>query len=396
MAGDRFHVQHRFQKALFVMDDCLIIGGGVVGLSIAYELAGRGKRVTVVDRSEPGREASWAGAGILPAAVERAEDAAYHQLSGLSVRLHAQWAERLRDATGIDTGYRECGELNLASGDRTHSGPASDVDPLSADVSALRSRGIQVEDVTSSLNKFEPGLSWTGPPADRKTAWFIPRSAQLRNPRHLKALMTICRSRKVNLIGGTEVRGIEHKNGRVVQVGTSAGTFRANQYCVCAGAWAGEVMKEFNCRLPIKPIRGQIALLKTDAPVIRRVVHEGRHYLVPRDDGRVLVGSTLEDVGFDKRTTTSAIQSLLDFAISRVPALQGADVERCWAGLRPGSPAGQPFMGRIPDFANAFAAVGHFRWGLYLSPGTATVMGQLLCGETPQIDLSEFRLDRQF
>jgi glycine oxidase len=252
-----------------------------------------------------------------------------------------------------------------------------------------------VDDVTASFNDIEPALSWNGPPADWKTAWFIPQAAQLRNPRHLKALLTVCRSRNVNIVAGAEVTDIKIDGRQVTEVSTTAGAFRAKQFCVCAGAWAAELMAKFNCWLPIKPIRGQIALLKTDAPVLGRVIHEGTHYLVPRDDGRVLVGSTLEDAGFDKRTTTSAIQSLLQFAIARVPALEDAEVERCWAGLRPGSPAGQPFIGRIPDFENTFAAVGHFRWGLYQSPGTATVMGQLMCGETPQIDLNDFRLDRE-
>ena len=146
--------------------------------------------------------------------------------------------------------------------------------------------------------------------------------------------------------------------------------------------------------VPLKPIRGQIALLHTGTPLMRRVVNVGKRYLVPRDDGRVLVGSTEEDVGFVKHTTAEAIAELLRFGVELVPALKNAALENCWAGLRPATPDERPYLGRIPGFDNAFVAAGHFRSGLQLSPGTAVVLRQCILGQPVDIDLSAFRLDR--
>ncbi len=144
----------------------------------------------------------------------------------------------------------------------------------------------------------------------------------------------------------------------------------------------------------IKPIRGQMVLLSLNRMIVERIVNEGARYLVPRADGRLLVGSTEEDVGFDRDTTAGAVSDLLQFAMSLAPGLEGARVERFWAGLRPSTQDGLPYLGRLPDLENAFMAAGHFRSGLQLSPGTAVVMGQLIRGEQPTIDLSQFRTDR--
>ena len=141
-------------------------------------------------------------------------------------------------------------------------------------------------------------------------------------------------------------------------------------------------------------MRGQIALLNTGCPLLRRIIEQGKRYLVPRPDGRVLVGSTEEDAGFDKRTTAGAIEGLLHFAFETVPDLAQAHLERCWAGLRPGSPDGLPFLGAVPGFDNLWVAAGHFRAGLQLSPATGLVMKELLLGQPTTIPLEPFRLDR--
>jgi glycine oxidase len=144
----------------------------------------------------------------------------------------------------------------------------------------------------------------------------------------------------------------------------------------------------------IRPIRGQIVLLQTDRATPRHIINDGPRYLVPRGDGRVLVGSTEEDVGFDKRTTADGVAGLLEFARTLLPALGTAQFEHSWAGLRPATADGRPYLGRIPGLENAFVAAGHFRSGLTLSPGTAVVMSQLIRDQTPSIDLAPFRLDR--
>jgi glycine oxidase len=164
--------------------------------------------------------------------------------------------------------------------------------------------------------------------------------------------------------------------------------------CLAAGAWSGGLARRIGLSLPIKPIRGQIALLASPAPPIAHMLYEGEHYLVPRSDGRTLVGSTVEDAGFDCRPTAQAIGQLLDFALSLVPTLRSASLERSWAGLRPGSADGLPYLDRVPNLANAYVAAGHFRAGLILAPATAVVMSRMIQGLDPGCDLTPFRIGR--
>jgi len=155
-------------------------------------------------------------------------------------------------------------------------------------------------------------------------------------------------------------------------------TFPADRICVTAGAWTRALLQPLGIRLPVRPVRGQIAQLRLPQLPFRCLIEQGNRYLVPRDDGLILLGSTEEEVGFEKRTTSSGIQGLLEFASSLVPELGTAEVVRQWAGLRPGSPAGVPFLGRIDGFENLFVGAGHFRSGLQMSPGTAVILSEML------------------
>jgi glycine oxidase len=184
------------------------------------------------------------------------------------------------------------------------------------------------------------------------------------------------------------------RNGELVELRTSGDPLKAHQYCFTAGAWTGQLLQRLSISTGILPIRGQMVLFRCELPPISRIVNIGSRYLVPRDDGHVLAGSTEEEVGFDKRTTEDAIAELTSFARELVPALREAPIERSWAGLRPGSFDGLPYLGPLPGLKNAFVAAGHFRTGLYLAPATAVVMSQLLLDEQPQIDLAPFRVGR--
>jgi glycine oxidase len=175
---------------------------------------------------------------------------------------------------------------------------------------------------------------------------------------------------------------------------TTAGLLRAEQYCITAGAWSQALLARLRIRSGILPIRGQMLLYACEKMLFAHVLNEGNRYLVPRDDGRVLVGSTEEEVGFDKRTTPLALADLQAFATDLVPALKQAKLEQSWAGLRPATFDAFPYLGRLPGLKNAYVAAGHFRSGLYLSPGTAVVMSELLRGEPPQIDLAAFNAAR--
>ncbi|HEY1861131.1 MAG TPA: FAD-dependent oxidoreductase, partial [Gemmataceae bacterium] len=238
------------------------------------------------------------------------------------------------------------------------------------------------------LQELEPALA-----SSAAAAYFSPEVAQVRNPRHLRALLSWCENRVV-LRSNCAVDAFVEKEKRILAAETSAGRIAAGQFLVATGAWTDSVLASIGCRLDVHPIRGQIALLNTGRPLLTRILLDGKRYLVPRADGRVLVGSTEEDVGFDKRTTASAIAKLLTFAQSLVPALADAQVEQCWAGLRPGSRDGLPSLGRVPGFDNLFVAAGHFRSGIQLSPVTGLVMKELILGQTPTVPLEAFRPDR--
>ena len=225
-------------------------------------------------------------------------------------------------------------------------------------------------------------------------AHYLPDLAQLRNPRHVKALLAACQALGVSLRPGCPVFRFQRKGSRILAAETGAGSIAAKQFLLAAGAWTGALLEPFGIRPQIRPVRGQIALLNTGVPRLRHVISAALRYVVPRADGRVLVGSTEEDAGFEKRTTAEAIQGLLAFAIDLVPTLATAHLEQSWAGLRPGSPDGLPFLGAVPEAENLYVAAGHFRAGIQLSPATAQVMKELLQGRKPAISLEPFRLDR--
>ena len=365
--------------------DCLIVGGGVIGLSVAWELARQKLRVTVIDQAEPGQAASWAGAGILPPANRQAARDSYDQLRGLSYELHARWAEELQSLTGIDTGYRRCGGIYLA---RT----AGEAAALAGWASVAADEHIEIERLSPAhLAQLEPGLSvGTGV----RAAYHVPGESQLRNPRHLKALRIACESLGVVFLPNAAAKTWVVSGERVLALDTSAGRMEAGAFCATAGAWTGTMLSKLGYECSILPMRGQMILFRCAVQPFRRVVNVGSRYLVPRDDGRVLVGSTEEEVGFDTRNTDEGSRDLHDFACALVPSLRDAELERSWAGLRPASFDGYPYLGPLPGLRNGYVAAGHFRSGIYLSPGSAVVMRQLICGQRLEIDLQPFRIGR--
>jgi glycine oxidase len=358
--------------------DVLILGGGVIGLSVAYSLAREKMRVEVLDKGELGQEASWAGAGIIPPGNPARARTPFDRLRALSSEAFPALSRELCERTGIDNGYLRCGGLVLPEGHDD------------ADDQEWRGDGIRYEELAGpDLRHLEPNLE---PGLVR--AIYLPDTAQLRNPRHVKALVAGCGSLGVRLHAGCPAVGLERDGDRVMAVRTINDRLTAGHYLIASGAWSDALLEQADWRPGIRPVRGQIALLNTGVPLLRRVLMHGKRYLVPRPDGRVLVGATEEDAGFDKRTTASAVRDLLDFAIHLVPGLADAPLERSWAGLRPGSPDGLPFLGRVPGVENLYVAAGHFRAGIQLSPGTGTLMTELILGRPLTLPLDPFRLDR--
>ena len=373
------------------MTDCCIIGGGIIGLSIARELAGRGARVRVLARGGRRDTASWAGVGIFPPAPEWVGCGSYAALTAWSDRLHRQWAIELLTETGIDNGLRQCGGLYVATADG--------VDRLRAAARDWRARGAECHDFDADgLAACEPALADDVGRGAVAGGILLPAEQSFRSPRHLEALEASCRLRGAIVTHEAEVRDVLRSRGGVdgvvAEVAGTAETVRARHFVLAAGAWTGTLGDKFGLRIETRPIRGQILLLQLPRPVLTRIVNLGLHYLVPREDGHILVGSTLEDAGFVPATTDAAIARLRTVAHDLLGDVARVEPSRTWAGLRPGTVDGLPTIGAVPGLANAFVAAGHFRAGLHQSTGTAVLIADLIQGKRPLIDPAAFAADR--
>ncbi|MHC4879210.1 MAG: glycine oxidase ThiO [Planctomycetota bacterium] len=357
------------------MSAVVIVGGGAIGLSIAWEVARRGADVTVLEQGRVGREASWAGAGFFPPGHLAGAKTPHDQLRAFSHSLWSDWTARLVEQTGVDNGYRVCGGITISFDQ-----------PLDSLVDEWQDEGVSVERLApGAARELEPALS-----DQIVDAFYLPQLAQARNPRHLKAVRAACEAAGVRFQEGCPVTGWERTGETFTAARTTAGDIHGDQFVIAAGAWSSMLLADAGCPVTIEPVRGQIALLQLPRPIFRRVIEDGPRYLVPRPDGRVLIGSTEERVGFVKQNTVAGVTGLLEFATSLVPELASADVERCWSGLRPCPTRELPLIGRLPDSETTFVATGHFRSGLQMSPGTAVLVSELLTGETTSIDLTPF------
>jgi glycine oxidase len=363
--------------------DVLIVGGGIIGLSIAYVLAGEGVRCVVVDRGPMGRAASWAGAGIIAPAANLHSDDPLSALRNLSARLHEDWAARLRAETGIDNGYRLCGGLDVAFNTEEDA-------ELRPYANRWRAEGIDFERLEGdSLKELEPNLS-----VDVVSGYLLPGRAQIRNPRHMKALAVACERKGVTLLPGQEVTRLRCDAGRVLAVETTGGVIRCGWVVLAAGPWTESLARSLDIDLATPPVKGQIVLFQGEPGLLSRIVEHGSKYLVPRDDGHILMGATEENAGFDYRPTAAAERDLIAHAYQLLPALRSAQIIATWTGLRPGNLDGLPTIGVSPLAENVVIATGHRRAGLQLSPGTAEVVAELILGRPRRLDLGAFRPGR--
>ena len=360
------------------LPDVLIVGGGVIGLTAAYYLALENVSVVLIDRGDFGQEASWAGAGILPPATSLATSDGFERLHQLSLGEFPKLSADLVRQTGIDNGFRVCGGLEFLAGSASgHAGEWSGA-------------GVRAEPLDeSAARQRETALA-----AGLGPAMYLPELAQVRNPWHVRALVESCRLFGVGLRPHCAFQGIKRTGERVTAIGTSQGDIQAGKFLFTSGAWTAEVVRALAFEVPVYPVRGQIALVNATKRILNPVLLWGARYIVPRDDGRVLAGSTEEVVGFEKHSTDEAIASLLEFAYRLVPALANHPVEKRWAGLRPATSDGRPCVGRIPGWSNAYMAAGHFRSGIQLSPGTGMICKDLLLDRQPPLSLESLRPDR--
>lgn len=339
-------------------DKYLIIGAGVVALTTAQRLLLQGAKVTLLESGEVGRESSWAGGGILAPLCPWDYPDEVTNLTGLGSRLFPQWAADLYAKTGIDPEFSLSGMLILPTFD------------LALAEKWCLSHNEQFQSTDDGI--------------------LLPDVAQVRNPRLVQALR-----KHVEMLGGAifeqcEVNEVLTNKNEVVGLATSQGELRAERFIVSAGAWSKKILGQYALQLDIKPMRGQMLLFKFDAPPLLNIVLQDGMYLIPRRDGHLLVGSTLEDVGFDKSTTAEARDSLWRRAQVILPALKEMPLVQHWSGLRPASPRNIPTIGQHPQLQNLYLNSGHFRYGVTMAPASAEILLNELNGIVQPFDVKPY------
>ena len=368
--------------------DIVVVGGGVIGLTVARRLRAEGAGVVVLERDVCGRGASWAGAGVLaPPNPHRRDAVAALHLRSLAM-YPALCAELLAE-TGVDPEYDARGELEVALDER---GLASLRDDADAARGRRRSDGSLAFEVlsTEEARRLEPSVT-----AKAVGAMLCRETAQVRNPRLLRALHASCLQRGAVIHEGEEVIDFVVERGRFVGVQLADHMLRAATGILCAGAWSTQIGARLAALMPVRPVRGQMICMKLDRPPLGRVVSRGKTYWVPRRDGHVLLGATEEhDAGFVIRNTPQGVGKLIGKGLELVPALADAPIVHTWAGPRPGTPDDLPYLGSIPGFDGLIAATGHFRPGLGLAPATAELVAILVSGTALPLDLACSRVGR--
>lgn len=346
--------------------DAIIVGAGIIGTSLAISLRKRGWRVLLLDRGEPGQEASHAAAGMLVGSGSEMPPV-LATLARESARLYPEFVHELEDESGLKIDLREQGTILVGM----HEHPAD-------------ARQLQRED----LKGLEPSLKYE--PQKGQVAQFSFLEERSVDPRTLiAAAVKAARHRGVDISSGAEVGALLIEGGVTHGVKTPHTEYHADTVVNCAGAWAGQIAP---CKFPVRPVKGQM-LSVVEGPAIKHVIRGDRVYLVPRTDGRIVIGSTLEDAGYDKHVDVDTIDGLFNAAVELLPALANSKRHEAWAGLRPGTPDDLPVLGGT-EIRGYFVAAGHYRDGILLAPVTAEIMASVVMGETPRFDISPFSASR--
>jgi glycine oxidase len=354
-----------------VLSKVLVVGGGAIGLLSARLLAGQGYEVSLLDKGDVGREASWAGGGIVSPLYPWRYGAAVTALAHWSQDYYPHLAEQLFEETAIDPEVHVTGLYWLDLDD----------EPLAlawAREQRRPLRSVAIEAVRAAVPPLGQGFA---------RAIHMSDVANIRNPRLVRSLRAaVLGMPNVRLLEHRPVTGFIREGGRIRGVLSEQGEIRADRVVLAAGAWSAELLATLGVELPVEPVKGQMILFKCADDFLPSMVLAKGRYAIPRRDGHILVGSTLEYQGFDKTPTGEALASLKASAIELLPALEDAEVVGHWAGLRPGSPEGIPFIGPLPGHDGLWLNCGHFRNGLVLAPASCQLLADLMAGREPIID----------
>ena len=348
-----------------MISDVLIIGGGVIGLSIARELHKRGaRRITIADRGALGREASYAAAGMLAPNAECDRIDEFHEFCTASAKLYPRLASELLAETGINIELDRTGTLYLAFTDE-------DVAALNDRYEWTCSAGLEISKLSADETRsLEPLIS-----EQVREGLLFPNDWQVENRRLVAALRRYAEIAGVSIREHTEVKDLIIDAGRIVGAKTNVGQIFAETTVIATGAWTSLIkIGGMPTNLNIKPIRGQMLSYQADPGSMRHVAYTRRGYLVPRADGRILAGATVEDVGFEKDTTAEGTAALRSIAGEIAPNVAKTGITEKWAGLRPFAPDALPVIGRIAGYEGLMFATAHYRNGILLAPATARIM----------------------
>jgi glycine oxidase len=374
--------------------DVIIIGGGIIGLSLSIALRKRGATVLVVERGEPGREASHAAGGMLVDCPLETPPA-LQPLATASARMYPEFAHELEVESGTKVDLRDQGTILFPTSEhirhrQLRSAPIAPADlarqePAIGELTLEQERELKARLGERALAADDEGLAMA------RTALYGPAffvKERSIDPRALTAAaLKTAKIRTVDFSSGDPVTKVELSNGRVTGITTAKTSFCATKVVNCAGCWSGQISPS---RLPTRPVKGQmLCLAMYPRNLLKHVIRTPDVYLIPRSDGRLLVGATVEEAGFDKRTDPDTIQRLHRAALKLVPKLADAKILQDWAGLRPGTPDNLPILGAT-DIPGYYAATGHFRDGILLAPITAQVMADMIEGRKPEHDLAAF------
>ena len=357
--------------------EAVIAGGGLIGGAIALELALAGVRVAVFDRGEPGREASWAGAGILSPAPESPATIPLVPLGKASMALYPEFVARVEEVSGHDVGFRARGGLEaLFSRDAARE--------LSTHVALQHGWGLKAEALSAEdARELEPGLS-----PEVEAAVLRPDEASVDNRELTQAVLMAARKSGAEIFAHRKVRGIRREKGHCAGLQLENEKVSAKWTIIAAGPFSANITGA-DGYAPVRPAKGQMVALRAERLKIERVLWSDKIYLVPRNDGRILAGATVEYVGFDKKVTAGGVRKILDGAIELAPDLAQAEVEETWAGLRPDSPDHLPILGPV-EIEGLVIATGHFRSGILLTPITGRLIREWITEQGVSVDWERF------
>ena len=358
------------------MPDCIIVGGGAIGLLTARQLFLEGMDVLLLEKGPLGGESSWAGGGIVSPLYPWRYDDSVNVLAERSKKIYPELTKTLLGESGNDCEYINSGlftVINEGSEDiidwaETWSVDASFID----DVATIREIESAVGDVVD------------------KGIW-MPDIMQIRNPKLVKALKASFDFLSIPYHEHTEVEEIIVEKGRVSGVRTNQQTFFADKIIIASGAWSAQ-FSVTQSSVDVLPVKGQMIMYKGEPDLVKRIILCEGHYVIPRKDGRILAGSTLEKIGFDKTTSSSALDELHQAAVELIPLLSDLEIERQWAGLRPGTKKGIPYICRHDDVEGLYVHAGHFRNGIVLGAASAELMVDIILDREPWCDVSPYTM----